>query len=94
MLPRRFYFDNALDDLFEDDNKKEEPKKEAKKEDKKINRGRKVENKETKVNLEELDEEDFILPQEPIHEEEDVYDLQKELEAKFDELFGPLDEEN
>ena len=84
----------SLDDLFEDDNKKEEPKKEAKKEDKKINRGRKVENKETKVNLEELDEEDFILPQEPIHEEEDVYDLQKELEAKFDELFGPLDEEN
>ena len=84
----------SLDDLFEDDNKKEEPKKETKKEDKKINRGRKVENKETKVNLEELDEEDFILPQEPIHEEEDVYDLQKELEAKFDELFGPLDEEN
>ena len=79
-------------DLFEDDNKKEEPKKEAKKEDKKINRGRKVENKETKVNLEELDEEDFILPQEPIHEEEDVYDLQKELEAKFDELFGPLED--
>ena len=84
----------SLDDLFEDDNKKEETKNEAKKEDKKINRGRKVENKETKVNLEELDEEDFILPQEPIHEEEDVYDLQKELEAKFDELFGPLDEEN
>ena len=84
----------SLDDLFEDDNKKEEPKMEAKKEYKKINRGRKVENKETKVNLEELDEEDFILPQEPIHEEEDVYDLQKELEAKFDELFGPLDEEN
>ena len=84
----------SLDDLFEDDNKKEETKNEAKKEDKKINRGRKVEKKETKVNLEELDEEDFILPQEPIHEEEDVYDLQKELEAKFDELFGPLDEEN
>ena len=26
-------------------------------------------------------------------EEEDSYDLQKELEAKFDELFGPMDEE-
>ena len=26
-------------------------------------------------------------------EEEDTYDLQKELEAKFDELFGPLDDE-
>ena len=23
---------------------------------------------------------------------EDTYDLQKELEAKFDELFGPIDE--
>ena len=31
-----------------------------------------------------------ILPQE---NEEDTYDLQKELEAKFDELFGPIDEE-
>ncbi len=28
-----------------------------------------------------------MLPQ----EEEDIYDLQKELEAKFDELFGPID---
>ena len=26
-------------------------------------------------------------------EEDSSYDLQKELEAKFDELFGPLDEE-
>ena len=26
-------------------------------------------------------------------EDEDTYDLQKELEAKFDELFGPLDDE-
>ena len=25
-------------------------------------------------------------------EPEDEYDLQKELEAKFDELFGPLDD--
>ena len=30
-----------------------------------------------------------MLPQD---EEDDAYDLQKELEAKFDELFGPLDE--
>ena len=27
-------------------------------------------------------------------DEDDSYDLQKELEAKFDELFGPLDDEN
>lgn len=31
-----------------------------------------------------------VLPQE---NDEDTYDLQKELEAKFDELFGPIDEE-
>ena len=29
---------------------------------------------------------------EKIDDEEDTYDLQKELEAKFDELFGPLDD--
>ena len=32
-----------------------------------------------------------ILPQ--YNDGEDEYDLQKELEAKFDELFGPLDED-
>ena len=30
-----------------------------------------------------------ILPQD---NEDEMYDLQKELEAKFDELFGPLDD--
>ena len=33
-----------------------------------------------------------ILPQYD-NNEDDGYDLQKELEAKFDELFGPLDDE-
>ena len=32
-----------------------------------------------------------ILPQEP--DDDDAYDLQKELEAKFDELFGPIDDD-
>ena len=32
-----------------------------------------------------------ILPQ--IEDDDDSYDLQKELEAKFDELFGPLDDD-
>ena len=31
-----------------------------------------------------------VLPQE---DEDDTYDLQKELEATFDELFGPLDDD-
>ena len=30
-----------------------------------------------------------MLPQ----DDDDTYDLQKELEAKFDELFGPLDDD-
>ena len=35
-----------------------------------------------------------VLPQEPSKEDDDIYDLQKELEAKFDELFGPLNEDD
>lgn len=30
----------------------------------------------------------------PMLPQDDEYDLQKELEAKFDELFGPLDDED
>ncbi len=37
--------------------------------------------------LELFDEDAPILPQ----DDDDIYDLQKELEAKFDELFGPID---
>ncbi len=40
------------------------------------------------VDLLEEDEDAPMLPQ------EDTYDLQKELEAKFDELFGPLESNN
>ena len=29
-----------------------------------------------------------------VEDGEDEYDLQKELEAKFDELFGPIEEDN
>ena len=31
------------------------------------------------------------VPQEPINEDAFTEDLQKELEAKFDELFGPME---
>ena len=73
----------SLDDLFDDidDNKNAEALKS--KEDT---------NKEGRLlnSISDLDLEDApVLPQD---EEEDTYDLQKELEAKFDELFGPLDE--
>ena len=46
-----------------------------------------------------LSEDDIIMLDNEIassyeneEDEEDTYDLQKELEAKFDELFGPLDD--
>ena len=73
----------SLDDLFDDidENKKAEipqPKEEIK------------ENKSLNSML-DIDLDDApVLPQD---EEDDTYDLQKELEAKFDELFGPLDED-
>ena len=80
----------SLDDLFGDDlaEKKEKVKNEV----------------ETptpdrmKPSLEEerssLDLDDFtdMAPMLPQDSDDDVYDLQKELEAKFDELFGPIDE--
>lgn len=82
----------SLDDLFDDDisnePKKEEVKVGAQEEVKK--------SKEVAENNfddilggfeEKKEEEPPMLPQ------EDEYDLQKELEAKFDELFGPLDDD-
>lgn len=75
----------SLDDLFDDPDQIEEPKKEnkPKQEDKKIE----------KLSLEDIDNDD--APMLPMNEDpEDEYDLQKELEAKFDELFGPIDDDN
>lgn len=68
----------SLDDLF-DDTKKEE-----------------IKPKENKIpNAITLEEDAPMLPQEE-KKEDNLFteDLQKELEAKFDELFGPMDEEN
>ena len=72
----------SLDDLFEDDPKE---KKDSTKN-----------NETNKLDLDELfdDEEENDAPKLPLNDNEDEeYDLQKELEAKFDELFGPIDEE-
>ena len=86
----------SLDDLFEDEPEDIKPKEENKEENKeKTNKDIKEGVKgELKEEVKPLDLEEFneapILPQEP--EEDDTYDLQKELEAKFDELFGPMDE--
>ena len=71
----------SLDDLFDEpEEKKEEPKQEE----------------FTELKIDSLD---TLAPQNeapmlPVEEKEDELDedLQKELEAKFDELFGPLDD--
>ena len=43
--------------------------------------------------VDDIDNDD--APMLPMNEDpEDEYDLQKELEAKFDELFGPIDDDN
>lgn len=47
------------------------------------------------LDLNDFEEESIMLPQEAEEdnkENEEEYDLQKELEAKFDELFGPLED--
>ena len=76
----------SLDDLFEDEDKKESVPE--------------VKN-DTSVNKEDTETLDSLLnpnvdadaPLLPQDEDEDTYDLQKELEAKFDELFGHLDDD-
>ena len=88
----------SLDDLFEDEPEDIKPKEENKEANINVNNENKnkekIKNNSIKEEVKPLDLEEFneapILPQEP--EEDDSYDLQKELEAKFDELFGPMDE--
>lgn len=93
----------SLDDLFDDMIEPKEPAKVAatpKIESKvevtpevDIKVEAKPEPKKAKDDFAELDLLDFddapILPKE---EEEESYDLQKELESKFDELFGPIED--
>ncbi len=80
----------SLDDLFDDPDPIEEPKKESKPKDEIP----KQENKKIeKLSLDDIDTND--APILPMNEDpEDEYDLQKELEAKFDELFGPIGDDN
>lgn len=72
----------SLDDLFDDvtsNDKKEEATVTTKKDNE-------------KMSLEDIDTDD--APMLPMNDEpEEEYDLQKELEAKFDELFGPIDDD-
>ena len=87
---------DSLDDLFEDE--PEEKKQKAKPEN---NKNNEEINTSSKLDLDNLFEDEFeeINQTEEKKEEpalptnDDEYDLQKELEAKFDELFGPIDED-
>ena len=72
----------SLDDLFEDNTEEEKEKVTVTSE--------KTDNSKLSVDT-LLDEEAPVLPMDSEPEEE--YDLQKELEAKFDELFGPIDDD-
>ncbi len=87
----------SLDDLFETniEDKKEEIKLE--KEPVKVTapvEPQIVSEEQSIDNLFEESEEVLNNEPQPVEKvEEDAYDLQKELEAKFDELFGPLDDD-
>ena len=50
-----------------------------------------VKNSNTTPALDLNDFQENDAPMLPQDNEDDIYDLQKELEAKFDELFGPMD---
>lgn len=87
----------SLDDLFEDEPKKEQ--KEVKKEPVKAKAAttpvadiQSIDDLfEDNVKEQKEEEEAANISAIPIPQE-DTYDLQKELEAKFDELFGPIDD--
>ena len=83
----------SLDDLFEDD-QSVISKEEVKMQNAIMPEQNQKPVQNTKSTIPTLDLEDFrdeapILPQ---NDEEDMYDLQKELEAKFDELFGSMED--
>ena len=87
----------SLDDLFDDDNNNS---KKEKKETVKVTSDNEKEtttNNVSKLDLNEIEDDAPILPfndsDDNDKKEDEEYDLQKELEAKFDELFGPLDED-
>ena len=77
---------DSLDDLFED----EVPKKEESKVKETVNVASDI--KEEAPILPQDEFESVVQKEEPKPSQEEI-DLQKELEAKFDELFGPIDED-
>ena len=92
----------SLDDLFEDDKTVESSNQEEIKQPDQQIQTQPIENRQEikveqnvtpEVNIEKMQESDLEAPILPQEEEIFSIDIQKELEAKFDELFGPMDEE-
>ena len=96
----------SLDDLFDDDMQDDNSKKTNKNDNLKTksinnisdNNGAENTNKTTKNNMtdSELDEllfDDFGDEEDNTESDNEILDIQKELEAKFDELFGNIDDE-
>ena len=92
----------SLDDLFEDDKTVESSNQEEIKQPDQQIQTQPIENRQEikveqnvtpEVNIEKMQESDLDAPILPQEEEIFSIDIQKELEAKFDELFGPMDEE-
>ena len=82
---------DSLDDLFEDNVKEENTIKKPETEFEPVIS--KVESTAPKSSpIEDFIDDAPILPMDS--DQEGEYDLQKELEAKFDELFGPIDDDN
>ena len=88
---------DSLDDLFDDaptENKKQEPKKDVQPKAKIIEpKKEEIQSIDSMFDI-DLEEKPKEVPNNNIVQEEDSYDLQRELEAKFDELFGPIDDNN
>ena len=84
------YEDDLFDDELEDKNKTQD--KESVKVGAVDNKQESVSNI-SKLDLNSIDDDAPILPFNDEEKKDDEYDLQKELEAKFDELFGPIDED-
>ena len=95
---------NSLDDLLEEDGPKNtaEPERPSPENHIKVDMSKiRVEQPIVEQNVKQespkaqtitqLEEED--APMLPQIQEDSQYDIQKEIEAKFDELFGPMDEE-
>ena len=79
----------SLDDLFDDDPVNNQTKPEMENTNNFVENNQEKEAPVQTLDLNDFEEKAPILPQD---NEDEMYDLQKELEAKFDELFGPLDD--